>query len=103
MTRQSDSVGEREINAGLLTFTSQSQQNSVVKKGARLVGLAPQYCRTVGKVANCQIGVFLAYATRHGRVLLDRALHLPKEWADAPVRRAEVGCQQQPPAFPNRR
>jgi len=45
----------------------------------------------VGKIANCQIGVFLAYATAHGPALLDRALYLPKEWADDPARRASAG------------
>ncbi len=62
-----------------------------VKKGKKSVGAAPQYCGAVGKIANCQIGVFLAYATRHGPVLLDRELYLPQEWADDPTRRAEAG------------
>src|SRR5262245_58344815 len=61
------------------------------KKGTKSVGVAPQYCGTVGKIANCQMGVFLAYATSHGPVLLDRALYLPREWADDPARRAEAG------------
>src|SRR5689334_12839072 len=46
-------------------------ETGFVKKGTKSVGVAPQYCGTVGKIANCQIGVFLAYATRHGPVLLD--------------------------------
>src|SRR5690349_1919133 len=66
-------------------------ETGFVKKGTKSVGVAPQYCGAVGKIANCQIGVFLAYATRHGPVLLDRALYLPKEWADDPARRAEAG------------
>jgi hypothetical protein len=57
-------------------------ETGFVKKGAKSVGVAPQYCGTVGKIANCQIGVFLAYATRHGPALLDRALYLPKAWED---------------------
>src|SRR5262249_18640112 len=61
------------------------------KKGTKSVGVAPQYCGTVGKIANCQVGVFLAYATQHGPVLLDRALFLPKEWASDHARRAEAG------------
>jgi len=65
-------------------------ETGFVKKGTKSVGVAPQYCGTVGKIANCQIGVFLAYATAHGPALLDRALYLPKEWADDPVRRAEA-------------
>jgi SRSO17 transposase len=53
--------------------------------------VAPQYCGAVGKIANCQIGVFLAYATRHGPALLDRALYLPKSWAQDGARRQEAG------------
>src|SRR5581483_9042667 len=53
-------------------------ETGFVKKGTKSVGVAPQYCGTVGKIANCQIGVFLAYATRHGPVLLDRELYLPR-------------------------
>src|SRR5271166_1668234 len=45
-------------------------ETGFVKKGKKSVGVAPQYCGAVGKIANCQIGVFLAYATRHGPVLL---------------------------------
>lgn len=66
-------------------------ETGFVKKGTKSVGVAPQYCGTVGKIANCQIGVFLAYATAHGPALLDRALYLPKEWAEDQARRAEAG------------
>src|SRR5690349_11585057 len=66
-------------------------ETGFVKKGTKSVGVAPQYCGTVGTIANCQIGVFLAYATPHGPVLLDRELYLPKEWADDPARRTEAG------------
>ena len=66
-------------------------ETGFVQKGAKSVGGAPQYCGTVGKIANCPIGVFLAYATRHGPVLLDRELYLPREWATDPERRAEAG------------
>src|SRR5439155_11177051 len=37
---------------------------------------------TAGRIENCQIGVFLAYASQHGHTLLDRELYLPKEWTD---------------------
>lgn len=66
-------------------------ETGFVKKGTKSVGVAPQYCGTVGKIANCQIGVFLAYATRHGPVLLDRELYLPREWANDSARRVEAG------------
>jgi SRSO17 transposase len=71
-----------------------------VKKGTKSVGVAPQYCGTVGKIANCQIGVFRAYATRHGPVLLDRELYLPKEWADDPARRTEAGVPAEVSCIP---
>jgi SRSO17 transposase len=67
-------------------------ETSFVKKGAKSVGVAPQDCGTLGKLANCQVGVFLAYATAQGPVLLDRALFLPKDWAQDPARRAEAGA-----------
>src|SRR5262249_52004689 len=49
-----------------------------------------QYSGTAGRVENCQIGVFLAFAGRAGRALLDRELYLPKEWAGAADRRGEA-------------
>lgn len=70
-------------------------ETSFVKKGTKSVGVAPQYSGTVGKIANCQVGVFLAYATRHGPVLLDRALFLPKDWAQDQARRAEAGVPEE--------
>ena len=57
--------------------------------------MAPQYCGAVGKIANCQIGVFLAYATAAGPVLLDRELYLPKAWAEDAERRQEAGVPPQ--------
>jgi SRSO17 transposase len=50
------------------------------KQGRHSVGVARQYCGTLGKIANCQIGVFLGYATAHGHVGLDCALFVPEEW-----------------------
>jgi SRSO17 transposase len=66
-------------------------ETGFVKKGTKSAGVAPQYCGAVGKIANCQIGVFLAYASRHGPVLLDRELYLPQEWADDAERKTEAG------------
>jgi SRSO17 transposase len=51
-----------------------------VKKGTRSAGVQRQYSGTAGKVENCQIGTFLAYATPRGRALIDRELYLPKSW-----------------------
>jgi SRSO17 transposase len=65
-------------------------ETGFVKKGTKSVGVAPQYCGTVGKIANCQIGVFVAYATSAGPVLLDRELYLPRDWAQDASRRHEA-------------
>jgi len=50
------------------------------KQGRHSVGVARQYCGTLGKIANCQIGVLLGYATAHGHVGLDCALFVPEDW-----------------------
>ena len=50
------------------------------KQGRGSVGVKRQYCGELGKRANCQAGVFLGYASRHGYTLLDRRLYLPEEW-----------------------
>lgn len=52
------------------------------KKGTHSVGVKRQYCGQLGKIANCQAGVFLAYASSHGATLLDRRLYLPREWVE---------------------
>lgn len=75
-------------------------ETSFVKKGTKSVGVAPQYCGTVGKIANCQIGVFLAYATPAGPALLDRELYLPKGWAEDAARRVEAGVPAQARCIP---
>ena len=55
-------------------------ETGFLKKGVHSAGVARQYSGTAGRVENCQIGVFLAYASGHGHTLLDRELYLPKEW-----------------------
>ena len=52
------------------------------KKGTHSVGVKRQYCGQLGKIANCQAGVFVAYASPHGTTLLDRRLYLPREWME---------------------
>ena len=52
-------------------------ETGFLKKGRRSVGVKRQYSGTAGKVENCQIGVFLAYGSRHGAAFLDRELYLP--------------------------
>jgi SRSO17 transposase len=62
-------------------------ETGFVKKGSKSVGVQRQYSGTAGRIENCQIGVFLGYASRHGHALIDRALYLPEVWADDPARR----------------
>jgi SRSO17 transposase len=56
--------------------------------------VARQYSGTAGRTENCQVGVFLAYASPKGRAFLDRALYLPKAWTEDGDRRAEAGVPQ---------
>jgi SRSO17 transposase len=62
-------------------------ETGFLKKGTKSVGVARQYSGTAGRIENCQVGVFLGYATSRGRAVLDRALYLPKDWADDRGRR----------------
>ncbi|UCG11004.1 MAG: IS701 family transposase [Deltaproteobacteria bacterium] len=55
-------------------------ETAFVKKGNDSVGVGKQYCGTVGKVENCQVGVFAAYASPHGYALVDKRLFIPEEW-----------------------
>ena len=66
-------------------------ETGFLKKGGKSVGVQRQYSGTAGRIENCQIGVFLAYAAPQGRAFLDRALYLPKEWAADAARREEAG------------
>ena len=66
-------------------------ETGFLKKGDRSVGVQRQYSGTAGRIENCQVGVFLAYAGRHGRAFLDRELYLPQGWAEDAARRAEAG------------
>lgn len=63
-------------------------ETGFLKQGKASCGVARQYTGSAGKVTNCQIGVFAAYASRHGHAFIDRALYLPKSWASDPARRA---------------
>jgi SRSO17 transposase len=72
-----DAMGEPD---GVLMF----DETGFVKKGQDSVGVARQYCGTLGKVENCQVGVFAAYASRRGYAIVDKRLFLPEAWfADA--------------------
>jgi SRSO17 transposase len=66
-------------------------ETGFLKKGDKSCGVQRQYSGTAGRIENCQIGVFLGYASRHGQTLLDRALYLPQSWANDPARRTVAG------------
>src|SRR5215210_5889838 len=62
------------------------------KQGKQSVGVARQYCGALGKIANCQVGVFLAHVGPCGRALVDKRLYLPKEqWVQDPERCLAAG------------
>jgi SRSO17 transposase len=69
-------------------------ETGFVKKGSKSVGVQRQYSGTAGRIENCQIGVFLGYASRHGHALIDRALYLPEVWANDPARRGAAGVPE---------
>jgi SRSO17 transposase len=66
-------------------------ETGFLKKGTRSAGVARQYSGTAGRTENCQVGVFLTYATTYGRTFLDRQLYLPKAWTDDPDRCRAAG------------
>ncbi|WP_254849660.1 IS701 family transposase, partial [Pseudonocardia sp. Ae706_Ps2] len=57
-------------------------ETGFIKKGLRSAGVQRQYTGTSGKIDNCQLGVFLAYASKRGRALIDRELYLPTSWTE---------------------
>ena len=61
------------------------------KQGVKSVGVARQYCGALGKIANCQAGVFLAHVGPRGRALVDKRLYLPKAWSSDACRCAAAG------------
>ena len=65
-------------------------ETGFLKKGPKSAGVQRQYSGTAGRMENCQIGVFLAYASAQGRTFLDRELYLPREWAADEARREEA-------------
>lgn len=69
-------------------------ETGFLKKGDHSVGVQRQYSGTAGRIENCQIGVFLAYASSKGRTFIDRELYLPKQWADDAERRKEAGVPE---------
>jgi SRSO17 transposase len=65
------------------------------KQGKKSVGVKRQYCGALGKVANCQMGVFLAHVGPRGRALVDKRLFVPPEWIQDPARLQEAGVPKE--------
>ena len=76
-------------------------ETGFVKKGEKSVGVQRQYSGTAGRVENCQVGVFLGYASRHGRALIDRALYLPEGWAVTRAAAPGPACREGSPSSPS--
>jgi SRSO17 transposase len=69
-------------------------ETGFVKKGGHSVGVARQYSGTAGRIENCQVGVFLGYASRYGHALIDRRLYLPQAWAEDRERRRKTSVPE---------
>ena len=65
------------------------------KQGVKSVGVARQYCGRLGKVANCQAGMFLAYVSPLGRALVDKGLYLPESWTSDDARCEAAGVPKE--------
>jgi SRSO17 transposase len=65
------------------------------KQGTKSAGVARQYCGALGKIANCQVGVFLAHVGPRGRALVDKRLYLPREWVQDPARCDAAGIPRE--------
>src|SRR5216684_1461875 len=71
-----------------------ADETGFLKKGTKSAGVARQYSGTAGRIENCQIGVFLAYATRQGCAFLEGTLYLPEEWLQDPQRCRAAGIPE---------
>jgi len=76
---------------GVLVF----DPSAFPKKGTESVGVQRQWCGRLGKVDNCQVGVYLAYVGREEHALVDTRLYLPKGWARGKQRRAKCGVPKE--------
>ncbi len=73
-----------------------ADETGFLKKGTKSAGVQRQYSGTAGRIENCQLGVFLAYASPHGRALIDRELYLPKaSWCADRERCREAGIDDE--------
>ena len=72
-------------------------ETGFLKQGTHSAGVARQYSGTAGRIENCQVGVFLAYAGPRGYTLVDRELYLPEGWTREPARLQAVGLAPDTP------
>jgi len=86
---QWDEVGVGEADGIFI-----ADETGFLKKGSKSAGVARQYSGTAGRIENCQIGVFLAYATRQGCAFLEGTLYLPEEWLQDPQRCRAAGIPE---------
>jgi SRSO17 transposase len=70
-------------------------ETGFLKKGVKSAGVQRQYSGTAGRIENCQLGVFLAYASRRGHALIDRELYLPEGWTNDRVRCREAAIPEE--------
>ena len=78
-------------------------ETGFLKKGTHSVGVARQYSGIAGRIENCQVGVFLGYASPLGQALIDRLLYLPEAWAGDEARRRRVQVPETVEFATNRR
>lgn len=81
-----DDLGDE---GGVLIF----DESGFLKKGNDSIGVSKQYCGSVGKVENCQVGVFAAYASPHGYALVDRRLYIPEKWFGKDYEKRRKKCE----------
>jgi SRSO17 transposase len=85
-------VGQRLGAAdGVIVF----DPSAFAKKGDKSVGVARQWCGRLGKVENCQVGVYMAYVSSVEQALVNFRLYLPEEWAKDRSRRKQAGVPKE--------
>jgi len=94
MVRKYHALVEEDLGdpEGILIF----DESGFAKKGEDSVGVARQYCGSTGKVDNCQVGVFAAYASRHGYAFLDKRLYIPQKWFEESHLSRRQKCKMPP-------
>ena len=68
-------------------------ESGFVKKGDESIGVGKQYCGTLGKVENCQVGVFAAYVSSQGYAFLDTRLFIPEKWFSDDYQERREKCE----------